>query len=368
MRHQNAGNTGELRPRSAEEVQAAVRESTRVLPRGGGTKGALSSAVDGATTVIEMGGLSGVLEYDPGEYTITALAGTPVREVVQRLGENGQYLPFDPPLGERGATLGGTVAAGLSGPERFRYGGVRDFLIGVRFVDGEGRLVTGGGKVVKNAAGFDFPKLLVGSLGRLGIAVELTFKVFPRSEAFITLRFDYDNFDAAARALVRLTTSPLDLQALDLEPPATLVIRSAGVAGSERGRRERVEQFLDRSAACLEDDAEYWMSVKEFDWVPEAACLVKVPLTPRRMRSLEERLQSTGAPRRYSVGGNVAWLAWPGEAPFERVESILRDLRLRALVLWGHRSGSPLVHFARHSFGARVGRALDPRQRFLELV
>ena len=207
----------QTRPKDADEVQGIVRESTKVLPRGAGTKGTLSSAADDGVTIVEMTGLDGVLEYDPGEYTITALAGTPVKDVSGQLAEHGQWLPFDPLLVERGATLGGTVASGLSGPGRFRYGGVRDFLIGVRFVDGEGRLVRGGGKVVKNAAGFDFPKLLVGSLGRLGIMVELTFKVFPGSEALSTLRFDYGGLDESVDALVRLSTSTLDLQALDLE-------------------------------------------------------------------------------------------------------------------------------------------------------
>ena len=109
-----------------------------------------------------------------------AAPATPVAEIERRLAAHGQYLPFEPPLAGCGATLGGTVASGLNGPGRYRYGGVRDFLLGGTFVDGEGRLVRGGGKVVKNAAGFYLHHLLLGSLGRLGIFVELTFKVFPR--------------------------------------------------------------------------------------------------------------------------------------------------------------------------------------------
>src|SRR4029450_4463398 len=90
------------------------------------------------------------------------------------LAARGQSLRCDPFLLDAGATLGGTVAAGLSGPGRFRYGGLRDFILGVRFVDGLGRLMHMGGKVVKNAAGFDLPKFLVGSLGRFGVLAELT--------------------------------------------------------------------------------------------------------------------------------------------------------------------------------------------------
>ena len=178
-----------------------------------------------------MSGLRGVVEYEPNEFVFTALAGTPVAEVVAMLAEHGQYLPFDPPFVAAGATLGGAVASGLSGPGRYRYGGVRDFVIGVRFVDGLGQLVRGGGKVVKNAAGFDLPKLMVGSLGRLGALVELSFKVFPKPPAFGTLRVDYPSLAAAVEAMATLVTKPLDIEAVDLEPSsasASLLVRIGG--------------------------------------------------------------------------------------------------------------------------------------------
>src|SRR5262245_57119285 len=137
-----------IRPSSIADVQAQVREGARarLMVRGAGTKPALSIAREGVQTV-DLSGLAAVTEYNPGEYTFTALAGTPVAQVQAMLAEHGQYLPFDPPLVERGATLGGTVAAGLSGPGRYRYGGVRDFILGVRLVDGSGQVVRGGGKV-----------------------------------------------------------------------------------------------------------------------------------------------------------------------------------------------------------------------------
>ena len=160
-----------------------------VLPRGNGTKTALSAAPDGVTP-LDLSGLSGVIEYQPGEFTFTALAGTRVTEIAAVLAEHGQYLPFDPLLAEAGATLGGTVAAGANGPGRYHYGGLRDFILGVRYVDGEGQIVYAGGKVVKNAAGFDIPKLMVGSLGQFGALVEMTFKVFPKPEANATLRLE----------------------------------------------------------------------------------------------------------------------------------------------------------------------------------
>lgn len=111
------------------------------------------------------------------------------------------------------------MAAGLSGPSRHRYGGLRDFLLGVRFVDGEGRAVRGGGKVVKNAAGFPFHRLMVGALGAFGVMVELSFKVFPRPRTTRTLRVRREGLKEALADLERLRLLPLDLLALDLVPP-----------------------------------------------------------------------------------------------------------------------------------------------------
>ena len=170
-------------PDSIDAVCAAVRGHRCVLPSGGGTKPALSRLPEGVVR-LDLRGLSGMVEYEPGMNShSTALAGTPLSVIKAELAKHGQYLPFDPPLAAEGATLGGTVAAGLSGPGRLRYGGVRDFIVGVQWVDGSGELIRGGGKVVKNAAGFDFPKLFTGSMGRLGVLVEMTFKVFPAPAA-----------------------------------------------------------------------------------------------------------------------------------------------------------------------------------------
>ena len=163
------------------EIQQALLDLPQVKVTAGGTKNALSADAN-----LSLAPLAGVSEYQPSEYTFTAKAATRLSEIESMLAEHGQYLPFDPPLVDAGATLGGTVAAGLSGPNRFRYGGVRDFILGVQLVNGEGELVNGGGKVVKNAAGFDIPKLMVGSLGSFGVMTELTFKVFPAPAATAT--------------------------------------------------------------------------------------------------------------------------------------------------------------------------------------
>src|SRR5258708_7320796 len=201
-------------PQSVEEAADAIREASAVkraiLVRGGGTKWSVGKqpapGVD--AVVLNTTGLRGLIEYDPGELTFTAYAGTPLTEVQSALAANGQYMPFDPPFVDYGATLGGTIAAGLSGPRRMRYGGLRDFVIGVGYLNAEGNLVRGGGKVVKNAAGYDLPKLFCGSLGTLGVLVRVSFKVFPQPQSHQTLLIglkDAKTVQAAVLAIMRST-------------------------------------------------------------------------------------------------------------------------------------------------------------------
>lgn len=352
-----------------EDVQALVAASietgSRLLPRGGGTKTALSTLADG-DSILDLSSLSGVLEYQPEEYTFTALAGTRVKNVAALLAEKGQYLPFDPLLAERGATLGGSVAAGANGPGRQRYGGARDFLLAIQFVDGHGSLVRGGAKVVKNAAGFDLPKLMVGSLGRLGVLVELTFKVFPAPEAYATLALSYPSLDAALKDVVRLSLSPLELHALDLEPAEKgwrLWIRLGGLAEALPARIERIRKFLSAPAESMDDHL--WQNVKELDWAPQGWSLIKIPLTPKRIPTLEARLQEIETRRRYSAGGNVCWLASP--AALSGLDALLTDLDLSGLVLLGPAGKARLGIHPGAPFARRIKQALDPDARFLDL-
>ena len=351
-----------------EELQQAVRQGPKVLAHGGGTKPALSAAPEGAAG-LDVSRLSCIVDYDPSELTFTALAGTPVAEVDRALGEHGQYLPFDPPLADAGATLGGVVAAGTSGPNAFRYGGVRDFIIGVQFVDGTGRLITGGGKVVKNAAGFDLPKLMVGSMGRLGVLVRVSFKVFPRPAATLTVRADMGSTEAALAAMAQLGRGPIDLDALDLEPPGTLVARVGGAPEILDARALRLKAALGATAQQLrgEEDAAYWRSAAEFGWLPAGSTLVKVGLTPRRIPGLEVLLETHGARARHSLGGNVAWVAWPAGLSLDALDAGLRDLELAGMVLQGPPGGPLLLgRLGGGAFATRVRAAIDPDSRFLE--
>ncbi|MDQ6607581.1 MAG: FAD-binding protein [Actinomycetota bacterium] len=351
-----------------EDLQAAVRQGPRVLPHGAGTKPALSTPPDDVVA-LDVSGLSGILEYDPAELTFTALAGTPVAEVSAILAEHGQYLPFDPPLSHAGATLGGVVAAGTSGPNALRHGGVRDFVIGVRFIDGTGRVIGSGGKVVKNAAGFDLSKLMVGSLGRLGVLVQVSFKVFPRPEATSTLRVDLGSTDAALRALTALRRGPVDLDALDLEPPGRLILRLGGAGETLPARATRLASLLDAPAERLEDeaDAQEWRHAAELDWVPTGSALVKVGLTPGRIPGLQAALAPSGARVRYSLAGNLGWLAWPEDRDLAELDAALRSLELAGVVLTGSSGRGLIGRIGGGAFATRVRSALDPHARFLEV-
>jgi glycolate oxidase FAD binding subunit len=333
----------------------------------------LSADADGVTH-LDLRGLTGILEYEPGEYTITARAGTPLAEVEAALAENGQYLPFDPPFVERGATLGGTVAAGLSGPGRYRYGGVRDFLIGVRFVDGHGRLVRGGGKVVKNAAGFDLPKLMVGSLGRLGVLVEVSFKVFPRPQSYLSLYVNYSNLDAALDGMNKAASARMEIDALDLmihtdQSASSTYVLWVRLGGWDAVLAPRIAQLRSALGAGVEvsgvAEAAVWRSACEFSWAPADWALVKVATTVAQIGTLEQTLVTSQVTRRYAVGGNLAWIAWPG--PISVLDQTLAKLNLCGLVLRGDPVtpwiGRPIANV----FAQRIKQALDPDGKFLDL-
>ncbi len=358
-----------LEPKTVEEVQAEVRKATRLMVRGGGTKPALSMAGE-KTAVLSTRHLSGILAYEPNEYTFTAYAGTAVSEIIDALAKNNQYLPFDPLWVKAGATLGGTVVANASGSGRYRYGGVRDFILGVAFVDGKGDLIHGGGKVVKNSAGFDIPKFMVGSLGRYGILVELTFKVFPSPRGYVTLQVEYPSLHAALFAIFKLAVMPFEMDALDLVPEsaekASLVIRLGGLPAALPGRVERIRRFLQeqtemKTAVLLENNADktYWESQNQFSWTPTATQLVKIPVAPKQISTLDKYLANMQ--RRYSVGCNVAWVA---ATDIAALHTALTKLNLVGLQFTGQtndpylgvRKGLPFAH--------HIKQALDSTHKF----
>ncbi|MDA1164544.1 MAG: FAD-binding protein [Planctomycetota bacterium] len=357
------------KPVSIDELQDIIRSAEKVRACGAGTKPALSRDATLTTT-----GLTGILEYEPSEYTFTALAGTPLSEIRDALAKNGQLFPFDPPFVEAGATIGGTTASGLSGPGRFRYGGIRDFILGVKMVTGEGRVVFGGGKVVKNAAGFDIPKLVTGSLGRMGVLVELTFKVFPIPETWTTIRADFSDIGQASAAMIRLAMSQQELQCLDLEPPGRVWLRIGGLSGAVAVRTERVRTLLQNGDSSVnvetfsdEDDVKLWSYAREFRWVSDNQSLMKMPISPTQVTLVEKLIGQSDfeSTRRYSVGGNVLWLAVPRTVTGEAIDQLCQQLGRPALALTG--SWSDPQRGARHGhvFAGRLLSVFDPGSRFL---
>ena len=354
-----------LAPESFDELVDAVRSTPRLLAVGEGTKPRLS---DVDVVKLSTTGLRGISEYDPSEFTFTAAAGTPVREIAAALAERGQYLPFDPMLVDAGATLGGTVAAGLSGPGRFRFGGLRDFILGVRFVDGMGRLLRMGGKVVKNAAGFDLPKFFVGSLGRFGVLAEITFKVFPRPASALTLRLNAATLDAAVKILTEAASSRFEFDALDVGMDGTDVL--ARLAGPAVALKELTREAFARwpGEVLSEEKAEsVWSGLREFRWSDLHMPLVKVALSPAAMVALGQAVRALdGARLHLSAGGNLAFIALASTAQTGALDESLRELGISGITLRGE---GPLWLGLRPRprIAQAVKQALDPANRFPSL-
>ena len=202
--------------------------------RGGGTKDFYGQTLQG--DVLDTRGHAGIVDYEPTELVITAKCGTPLAEIKSALAARRQMLAFEPPGfggGEGGsiATLGGVVAAGLSGPRRATAGALRDFVLGVKIIDGEGRLLTFGGQVMKNVAGYDVSRLMAGSLGTLGLIVEASLKVLPVPAAEATLRFDLPQ-GRALELMNRWAGQPLPVSATCWHADALSVRLSGATAAA----------------------------------------------------------------------------------------------------------------------------------------
>ena len=193
-----------------ERIRAAAESGTALRIRGGGSKDFYGERLEGE--LLETTALAGITSYEPTELVVTALAGTPLAQLEAALAERGQCLPFEPPHFGGGATVGGMVAAGLSGPARASAGAVRDFVLGMTLVNGRGELLTFGGQVMKNVAGYDVSRLVTGSLGTLGLIVEISLKVLPVAPGEATLKFEMSQGEALQR-LAEWGGQPLPLNA-----------------------------------------------------------------------------------------------------------------------------------------------------------
>lgn len=180
----------DITPSLREQVQSAAARSRPLQIVGGGTKQFYGREVEG--DALQIVAHRGILGYDPAELVLTARAGTPLVEVEAALMRAGQCLPFEPPHFGAGATVGGMIACGLAGPARAYAGAVKDFVLGVTMMNGAGQTLRFGGQVMKNVAGYDVARSMVGSLGTLGLLLEVSMKVLPRAPHSATRVFEVD--------------------------------------------------------------------------------------------------------------------------------------------------------------------------------
>src|SRR5580658_6302954 len=248
-----------------------VRQPLRLV--GAGTKAFYGELTGG--TPLDLRPWRGVVEYEPSELVITARCGTPLSEIEALLAESRQFLAFEPPGFGADPTIGGVIAAGLSGPRRPYAGAARDFGLGVRLLTGGGELLRFGGTVMKNVAGFDVSRLLCGSLGILGVITEVSLKVMPRPREEQTVRLEMTAGDAVA-AFNRWSAKPLPLSAAAWSEGVAL-LRLSGAAPSVRAARESI------GGERMDDDAasEWWQSLRHCR-LPHfsAATLWRISLPP----------------------------------------------------------------------------------------
>ncbi|WP_299022144.1 glycolate oxidase subunit GlcE [uncultured Tepidimonas sp.] len=285
----------------AERIRAAAAGGPRLRIRGGGSKAFYGNPLDAECEVLDTQAYAGIVNHEPTELVVTARCGTPLAELEAVLARHGQCLPFEPPHFGPSATVGGMVAAGLAGPARAAVGAVRDYVLGVRLLDGRGEDLHFGGQVMKNVAGYDVSRALAGSLGTLGVITEVSLKVLPVAAGEATLCAALPA-DAALERLAHWRSQPLPLNASLWSPHAggTLWLRLRGAAAaveaaSERLLRETGGQRLEPAAA-----ATVWHSVRE----QTSDFFAQPP-------SDEHGLW------RLSVAPTTPMLAWPGDSVIE---------------------------------------------------
>lgn len=307
-----------MRPETEAELAEIVAGANGPLHvMGGGTR-PVGKPVTGE--VVQTTGLSGVVTYEPGALTLVVKAGTPVAEVEAVLAAEGQRLAFEPMdhrvlLGTEGApTMGGLVGANVSGPRRVQVGACRDFLLGVRFVDGTGRILKNGGRVMKNVTGYDLVKLMAGSWGTLGVLTELSFKVLAKSAREVTLVKRGLTPAEGVAALTRALGSPFDVTGAAFHgDEGRAQVRLEGLPGSVA---YRVQQFQSAGLAGFEavedaDSAALWQEIRDVTpFAGVSGAVWRVSLKPSDAPVLSAALVDRGLGHRLMMdwGGGLVWL------------------------------------------------------------
>lgn len=234
-------------------VNAAIEHDTALYIQGSNSK--LFYGRTPAGQALEVNGHSGIINYEPTELVITARAGTPLKEIEHTLAENKQILPFEPPHYGDNATLGGTVACNLSGPRRAAAGAARDYVIGCKLLNGKGEIISFGGEVMKNVAGYDVSRLMTGAFGTLGVLLEISLKVLPKPEAEITLTLER-NTDKALAKINRLTQVDFPISASCYDGNR-LFLRLSGTEGAVETSKKPI------GGEVIATDHGIWQKIKE---------------------------------------------------------------------------------------------------------
>ena len=310
-----------LSPSDAKQLAQAMRESAAsgrpIALRGAGSKAAMGGSALAPQVELRLDRLSGILEYEPHDLTIRVAAGTPWRELTAALAAQGQMLPLDPPCAAT-ATVGGVVASNCSGPRRRQFGTARDMVIGMTLATLDGTLVQTGGMVVKNVAGLDMQKALIGSFGTLAAMASVNFKLAPLPELSRTFVFTFETAEECIAARDRVLVSVLQPAAIDILNPAAA--RLAGhdgfVLAIRAGGSETVLARYARELAGAQPlegarEAAFWYTVQEFapEWVGQAAArsIVRVG---HPLNELGEVLQSAPGACVARAGNGVTYLAF----------------------------------------------------------
>ena len=239
----------------ADRIRSAAAEKRPLRLRGGGSKDFYGQALEGE--VLDTRAYAGIVAYEPTELVITVRAGTPLAELEAALRAQGQQLAFEPPHFGPAATVGGMVAAGLSGPRRQCAGAVRDFVLGARLLDGRGDDVSFGGQVMKNVAGYDIARVIAGSLGTLGLILEVSLKVPPLPFAEATTRLELPQ-DKAIALLNHWGGKPLPISACAWTE-GELSLRLSGAASAVKAARETIGGEL----VAAEQAGRFWLAIRE---------------------------------------------------------------------------------------------------------
>ena len=357
-------------PRNIAEICGIVADAisggTKLEITGGGTRVAFG-APSRAAAQLSLRNLSGVIEYEPAELVLTAWAGTTLAELNAVVAAKNQGFAFEP-WGAENSTIGGIIAAGVAGAKRVSAGSVRDHLLGFEAVSGRGEVFKAGAKVVKNVTGYDLPKLVCGSWGRLAVLTQVTLKLFPRSPERLTLLWRGLD-DASGFALMRAAMrQPVDVAAAAFLPGQATLIRLDGFGPSVAARRTRLTAALARygtpEALDEPEAAPLWAACQGGGALSPALPLWRLSLPPRQALAAITPLLALGGHYVADWAGGLIWLALEGHED---------EIRAQAAQAGGHatlvrapaavRARIPALHPQApgvEALSRRVRRAFDP--------